>query len=264
MRKETKETIKKTGKEISKINTKIKIVFIGVLVLIIVVASFLGIEKLVKKQKPGPLPLSDRAVELFKIKRFSGDCREVIRKAEEFIKTGSEKDADIWRLKGSCEFRLKKYKEARDSFNNVLKLKPDDQASNIYLKNIEKALSGKVVFVNPLQDELNQDYVESKIGFSFDKKNYTFFEGIALTPANESPERFTASYASKLSFEQTKNDIRNKLKTLGTSFKEITQNGKTIFVVRFKKSKDYLKGYSISISNVPEKKSVNIAIFYEK
>ena len=205
--------------------------------------------------------VSASALELQELYRFANDCNEVIRRADDLIQNNNgSNDVDILLIKGACEFELKDYEAAKQTLNRVLALDPQNQPATITLRQIEEALSNNVVYVDPKKDALNLDYVESKLGFALDQEEYPFLRATALTPPDSSLERFTASFKTENSFEQTVEDIERALRAAGVEFEKNLSSSMAQFSVKLTESAGAFRGYSVTIIN---QEPIDISVFYE-
>jgi len=172
---------------------------------------------------------------------------------------------EMWTMKAASEFELEKYAESKASFERVLALDPGNRGANTYLVDIER-------FANPnsgvirynSNDDVDQSYVEAKLGFIPNPEIFEFYKAIQLESEAPAVEKFTASYlASEAfggSFAAVIKSLKDTLKTAGVAYEEHPQDGLTSLTVKLTDSEGPLLGYTLSVI---DQKPFELAIYYE-
>lgn len=213
-----------------------------------------------------PLSEEDLRVEVNDISNFlialQEDCETLLERLEPLTKSNS-KSPDVWRLKGICEYNLENYEEAKKSFEKVLKLDPENEPAQNYLATIGDIEIGATRII-PSRDNIDRDFVESKI-INFDENIFEYSGGNLLPTGGPGILRFTASYFSDLSFNDTIEHISSILDGEGISYElqdvDSDAQATAVFnIVAERLEEGRTLGFSISIQAISP---VDIAIFYE-
>jgi tetratricopeptide (TPR) repeat protein len=189
------------------------------------------------------------------------NCAEVLSRVEDYLKR-NPKDIHVLQAKGVCEFESRKYPEAKLSFEKVLAIDSKHEAAMSYLRIINNILSGKFKVTNPEEDFLSKDFVEQKLRIYFNPKDYEFKRALKVSAPQSNVLRFSASYVAKKDFTSVIKDVTTIFKQNNLVFEtDLTKRGVAIYVVRFTKTNEPFKGFTISVYNL---KPVEISILYEE
>lgn len=238
---------------------------IAVVILALVVIWVVQKNKL--KTEEANIP-SEHAMELQDMVRFADACDQVVIRAQDYIEDDPD-DVGVWFWKGSCEYRLREYDAAKTSLENVLRLNPNHLAAKTYIEQIEKVMAGESVPVNPIDDFITAEYVESKLGIDFNRSVFQYVTGTRLpyTPGERQlgADRFTASFSSTRSIAEVVTALKTEFGSEDVSYEEFTQgedaSAITILSVRMVGEDEQFRGYSVTLS--PLGSDVDVAVFYE-
>jgi len=153
-----------------------------------------------------------KSSELGKLVFESRDCKKAISEASAFLGMYPQA-AQIWNLKGACEFDLGRFDEARASFQKVLVLDPGHEAAKNYLARLDFQ-PGQVV-VSGTKTSLDRKDFESKLGLNLDG---IFSSGEAIERPANIPEYLSASYVSSKNFSDTVAYLKEELEKPGSKF----------------------------------------------
>jgi len=132
------------------------------------------------------------------------DCAAVLPEIKAYLGKRPA-DIDVWHAKGICEFESGKYEEAKQSFERVLALEPDNGAAKNYLS----LLNEEGVSRNVSRDGLSQGQFEEVLGFglpaAFEFQNAKSF------PIEEQLKSVSGDYTTALAGGQAVAALKNFL-----------------------------------------------------
>jgi len=170
--------------------------------------------------------------------------------------TQNDSNIDAWLWKGVSEFQLRKYPEAKVSFQKALSLDPQSLPAKNYL---ELLGSNSNVVISQESDSISRVSFESRLGVAFDPKVLTFLQAAPL-PAEEGMEFISGSYYSTRSFNEINTYVKNLVFPQGlTASAQYAQSTST--VVYEKKNTAKNTTYFVSINKKSDDRVMVIISF---
>lgn len=226
------------------------LIFAVVAVIIIVAGLLLWPKyKLWKKNKVAAD--STQQTTLLKGAILNKKCAEMVEPANAYLKK-QPTDAEVWQLKGACEFNLGKTAEAKASFQKTLELDP----GNIPAKNFLAAMEEKPGIINVTPEAQKQMAVseadlESRLGINPEPISFAFMQAMRIpNPEGEVKEMIVGRYQSGLSKTAIKKYFTDLFTSYKLKFTSAEQSGMTSFRVTISENRTY--SLSISAGSTPD------------
>ena len=193
-------------------NSKIGLGLVAVIILVLIVFWYPSYKvQNIQNEQKDKLIFDDKVYKLNKLV-LAHECSQVLEEAEAYLSTNADAE-QIWSALGACQFDLGKFKDAKDSFQKVLALEPENVAAKNYLKQMEFK-TGEIV-VTGTETPFDKIEFESRMGLNFD-------EILTFVKATEKPsnilEYLLASYTTTNSLDNTILFLKDALKKAGMNF----------------------------------------------
>jgi tetratricopeptide (TPR) repeat protein len=217
-----------------------KPLIIAVVAVILIVAAVLFVPKYKLWEKNNTTVKSADQVTALKEAILNKKCAEAVGAANTFLEK-QPANAEVWLLKGACEFNLGKTAEAKASFQKTLELDPSNEPAKNYLSAMEEKPG--VVNVTPaIQQEygVSETDFESRLGINPEPLTFVFKEAMRVPNAGEHfKEMVVGTYQSSLNETAIKKYFTDLFTSYKLKFTSAENSGITSFNVTISEKRNY-------------------------
>ncbi len=202
-------------------NKKNLLIILGV-ALIIAVAVFLFLNR---NKDEETKQISDKTLALKQTMVEKKCSPEIIAEATKFLEDYPEA-SDVWVIKGTCEFDLGKFDEAKISFEKVLSLEPNNVSAKNHLELLTQKQGRQVLNdANISQYQISRQDFESRLKITIDPKLLSFKDAIKRPIETGITEYIAANYEFLQSTSAVKQALKKSLAAAHLNYTIHAQGG---------------------------------------